>query len=287
MATRALAIARLALMVSRRNAAVNPFITQTRLFGKKAAKMGQHLQNLDEMAHTKSREQAEKRKAKKKAHAEHSPATTHLGGEANTEEIIFEEDEVVDDDAIPQLPDPSEVKRKMKDVVARVVASFQSIRSGEPTPELFDSIMVDAYGERSPLSGVAQVVIVSPTLANVSCFDPAIAQDVCDAIRDALELNPLVEEDGNVRVTIPRVSLEVRQQTVKLLGKQAESARIRLRTIRHKAMDTIKLAKDGKLEGISKDEAFRVGKEIDTVSDAMTKELNAVVEEKQARVMAV
>ena len=86
---------------------------------------------------------------------------------------------------------------------------------------------------------------------------------------------------------LPRVSLEIRQQTVKKIGKQAESARIRLRNIRHKAMETIKQAKDGKMEGISKDAAFRVGKDIDAVSEAVTKELNAIVEEKQARVMAV
>jgi ribosome recycling factor len=287
MTTRAQALVRLSLglrLFANRGIA-KPSSSQARLFGKKAAKMSQHLHNLDDMAHAKSKERevAEKRQAQKKAKAEPAASTDA----EDLDDIVFEDDDVFDADAIPQLPVPKEVKRKMQDVVARVVKSFEAIRGGEPTPELFDAIMVDAYGERTPLSGVAQVVIASPTLANVTCFDPSLAKEVCSAIRDNLELNPLVEEDGNIKVPLPRISMEVRQQTVKQLGKQAESARIRLRNIRHKAMDSIKLAKDGKMEGVSKDDAFRVGKEIDIVSEEVTKELNALVEEKQARVMAV
>ena len=263
---------------------------QTRLFGKKAAKMGQHLQNLDEFAHKKAREiTAETKQATKSK----SKNINHVDANINDHEP-FDDDLVFDDDDdtdivsdIPQLPNPNDVKRTMQNVVTRVKDSFQAIRGGEPTPAIFDAILVDAYGERTPLAGVAQVVVVSPTLANVTCFDPALSQTVCNAIRDALELNPILEEDGNVKVPLPRVSLEIRQQTVKKIGKQAESARIRLRNIRHKAMETIKQAKDGKMEGISKDAAFRVGKDIDAVSEAVTKELNAIVEEKQARVMAV
>lgn len=74
---------------------------------------------------------------------------------------------------------------------------------------------------------------------------------------------------------------------VKQLGKTAENTRLRIRRIRRGAQDVVKKAKDGKLEGISEDDAFRVGKEIDAVTDECIKTLNDIVDKKQASVMDV
>ena len=86
---------------------------------------------------------------------------------------------------------------------------------------------------------------------------------------------------------LPRPSAETRQRTVKQLGKQAEATRARIRKMRRKAQDKVKLGKDGKMEGISKDDAFRVAKEIDAVVDEVTKLINDAVQEKEESVMAV
>ena len=74
---------------------------------------------------------------------------------------------------------------------------------------------------------------------------------------------------------------------VKQLGKTAENTRHRLRRIRRAAQDVVKKAKDGKMEGISEDDAFRTGNEIDNVTEECTKNLNAAVEAKQANVMDI
>ena len=71
------------------------------------------------------------------------------------------------------------------------------------------------------------------------------------------------------------------------MGKTAESTRQRVRRIRRGAQDVVKKAKDGKLEGISEDDAFRAGKEIDNVTDECIKALNEIVEKKQASVLSV
>ncbi len=71
------------------------------------------------------------------------------------------------------------------------------------------------------------------------------------------------------------------------MAKTAESTRQRIRRIRRGAQDVVKKGKDGKLEGISEDDAFRVGKEVDTVTEESIKALNEVVEKKQASVMNV
>ena len=193
---------------------------------------------------------------------------------------------MVDDEA-PVLPDPAQVKERMNKVVDRLKESFKAIRGSEPTPEIFDPIMVQAYGERTPLSAVAQVVIVSPTVATITCFDPQVAPDVRNAVQLALELNPQIEDDGVLRVQMPRPNAETRKKTVKQLGKQAESGRQRIRQIRRSALEVVKKGKEGKLEGISKDDAFRVSKEIDAITEDVTHMLNEEVEKKQESVMAV
>lgn len=263
----------------------------------KGARMGQHLDSLREQAtrtrHEEAKEKRLHKKAKKGQHAagDVSPSAvgrSRTGGDPDEDDDVgmhHDDEEDTPDDA-ESLPEPKQVKEMMIKVVDRLKESFKAIRGAEPTAELFDSILVDAYGERTPISSVAQVVIVSPTLANVTCFDPAIAKDVLKAIRDTLELNPQIEEEGVVKVPLPRVSMETRQKLVKQLGKQAEASRTRIRNMRRKALDTVKLAKDGKLEGISKDDAFRVAKEIDVVVEEVTKLINDAVHDKEASIMA-
>lgn len=252
--------------------------------------MGQRLDSLREQAHRGAHEEAkQKRKEKKK---KKNSAMAEASEDPEFEELVFDddgddEDDEDEEDQGPSLPDPDVIKQKMTKVVDRLEESFKSIRGAEPTPELFDPIVVSAYGDKAALATVAQVVIVSPTLAHVTCFDPSLASDVRNAIRDSLELNPQLEEDGLVKVPLPRVSMETRQTIVKQLGKQAEAARGRIRNMRRRAMTKVKLGKDGKLEGISKDDAFRVSKDIDAVAEDVTKKVNDVVQDKEASVMAV
>jgi ribosome recycling factor len=278
---------------------------------KHSAKMGHKLQTLDEMAHRNEREAAEERRKKKKErkatkksgkkHDEQDePMTASTTGNNELEEIddddlFLDDDEDYgkddnmegDEDAEPSLPNPEEVKERMMNVVNKFQESLKSIRGAEPTPEMFDDVQVHAYGSMTPLKAVGQVVIASPTLAQISCFDPAIAKDVQKAIQLALELNPQVEEGGMVRVPLPRVSMEVREQTAKQLNKKAESCKQRLRQVRRKAMDVIKKGKDGKLEGISKDDAFASGKEIDNIAEHVMDKLKAIIDEKMNSIMAV
>ena len=280
---------------------------------KHRAKMGKHLERLDEMAHDASREKAEERrkknkekKAARKAKKKHG-AATETGEDASAESGNFmdamlannnqaseddfddhlhdeEEDHEEEEDV---LPDPNVIKERMMKLVDKFTESLKAIRGAEPTPELFDEIMVQAYGASTPLKSVAQVVIASPTLATATCFDPAVAKDVVNALRERMGLNPSVEEGGVVRIPIPRVSMESRQQTAALLGKRTEAFRKKIRNVRRKGMDVVKQGVAGKLEGISKDDAFRVQKEIESVTEDVIHKLNAISTEKHDSIMAV
>ena len=265
---------------------------------KNSSKVGHHLDTLDEMAHRPEREAAQERRKKKKERKQNKKNSPQKATETEAldvqddddDDFLLDFDEDTEEDteeAEPSLPDPSLVKEKMMRVVERFEESLKTIRGAEPTAEMFDDLMVNAYGSMTPLKAVGQVVIVSPTLAQITCFDPMIAKSVSKAIQLALELNPQVEEGGGVKVPLPRVSMDVRQQLAKQLKKKAESCRQRIRQVRRKAMDMVKKGKDGKIPGVSKDDAFANGKEIESVTESVMQTLQQMVDTKMDAIMAV
>ena len=270
-----------------------------RFFGGKGSRMGHHIQNLDEMAHNESREEARQRREEKKKKSKKARLASHKADDPGDAAVVENdaEDGGSDDDAGPAvdelgnalMPEPDAIRSNMLAVVSSLERSFSSIRGGEATPELFDAVRVSAYGEMVPISSVGQVVIEDQRRATISCYDPAVASDVRDAVRDmqGMNLAPYVEEGGSgvVVVPIPRVSEETRREIVKELGRQAENGRQRVRRIRRDAMDVVKRGKDGKMEGISKDDAFRVGKDIESVTEEVLSRLNDIVAKKQKSVM--
>ncbi len=202
---------------------------QVRRLGRKAGRMGQHIKTLNEMAHRDEHEKAKAKRSKKgkrgaKDKDEMSAEKKMNYNPSEIPAIQEDENETVfnsgnsddngnsgDEDA-PSLPSKEEVKTRMMKVVYAMEDSFRAIRGGEATPELFDAVQVKAYGSMTPLNGVAQVVINTPTMASITCFDPEVTTAVRDAVRDmaGMNFNPRIEE-GVVIVPIPRVSAETRK----------------------------------------------------------------------------
>lgn len=287
------------------NSNFSPLGSTVRSFGRKGSRMGHHIQNLDEMANNDSREEAKNRREEKKKKSKKARMNSHKESGSSEEDV--EEDETTgggddggggadndfspkeDEFGNPLLPESSAVRSKMLMVVASLERSFASIRGGEATPELFDTVRVSAYGETMTLSSVGQVVIEDAQRATISCYDPSVAGDVRDAVRDmqGMNLNPYIEEGGSgvVIVPIPRASEETRREMVKELGRKAENGKQRVRKIRRGAMDIINKGKQGKLEGISKDDAFRVGKDVESATEEVLSVLKGIVEKKQKSVM--
>lgn len=252
--------------------------------------MGHHLQNLDEMAHRDSREEAQNRREAKKKNSKKARTAAHKNdSEADDDKRQGSDDEPAGESGEPMLPDADGVRAKMLRVVTDLERSFASVRGGQVSPELFDAVRVSAYGESAPLSSVGQVVVEDSQRVTIGCYDPSVAGDVRDAVRDmpGMNLNPYVEEGGSgvVIVPIPRVSAETRMEIVKEVGRQAEAGKQRVRRIRRESMDVVKKGKDGKIEGVSKDDAFRAGKEVEAVTEEVLAVLNGIVNQKQKSVM--
>ena len=272
--------------------------TQLRFLGNHSAKMGQHLDRLDDLAHEQSRKEAEERRQKKKdrklakkgkgsGHDDKAAAASHDLDDADWDDEHHDEDEESDAEVLPDLV---LTRKRMNDIVSRFVESLRGIRGAEPSADLFDSVTVNAYGANVPLNTVAQITISSPTLAYANCFDPSLAKNVATAIRNQMEnLNPSVEDDarGQVRIPLPRVSLESRQATAQQLRKRTEQYRARIRDVRRNALNIVKKGLAGKLEHVSKDDAFRVQQELESVTDECIHKLNDAADKKEKDIMTV
>lgn len=187
------------------------------------------------------------------------------------------------------LPDPQHVKSNMVLILNNLHTTLESIHGNEITADFFESIPVLVYKQKILIKSLAQVVMVTPRRAEISCYDPGNCKVVMEAVRDVDDMgwNPVVE-NGVIVVVVARISLETRKALVKKLGRLHEEAKTKLRLVRRSSLDIIKKGKEHRSgSGISEDDAYKVGKEIDVVSDKCIKDLGMMIKKKQEDVMNV
>src|SRR5580704_16399431 len=144
--------------------------------------------------------------------------------------------------------DLNQIKQRMDGAIDALRKEFSGLRTGRASTNLLDKIHVDAYGSPMPLNQVGTVGVPEPRLLTVQVWDKGLVKSVEKAIRDAgLGFNP--QPDGQlVRVPIPELSQERRQELAKIAGKYAEGARVAVRNVRRDTMDALKKEqKDGKM----------------------------------------
>lgn len=162
---------------------------------------------------------------------------------------------------------------------------LQSLRTGKATPNLLDSVRVDAYGSTMPLSQVASITAPQPRLLVVQPWDKGLLQSVMKAIQKAdLGFNPA--DDGElIRVPIPALTEERRKDMVKKAKKHGEEAKISIRNIRRDANEEVKkLEKDA---GLTEDEARRLQTEIQKLTDKHTAQIDDVLAKKEKEILEV
>ncbi len=160
----------------------------------------------------------------------------------------------------------AEVKKRMDGAIEHLRHELSGVRTGRATISILDPVHVDAYGSRMPLNQVATLSVPDPMTIVVQPFDPSVLGAVEKAIRAAdLGLNP--SNDGKlVRVPIPTLTEERRQQLSRQVHKMAEESRNAVRQVRRDANDRLKkLLKD---KAISEDEERKAEAEIQKGTDA-------------------
>ena len=178
-----------------------------------------------------------------------------------------------------------ELDRRMNGAVSTLKSELGGLRTGRASAALLDPVKVEAYGNVVPINQVGTISTPEARMITVQVWDKGLAKAVDKAIRDAgLGLNP--QMDGQLlRIPLPELNEERRKELSKLGAKYAEAVRVAVRNVRRDGMDLLKrLQKDGK---IGEDEQHTKGDELQKLTDAHIKDIDAALHAKEQEIMQV
>ena len=174
-----------------------------------------------------------------------------------------------------------DAQANMKKAVDHTLHEFSAIHTGKATPTMVESVHVEAYGSTMRLKDCAAITTPDARLIQIIPWDVSLVQAIVKGIQVAnLGFNPI--PDGKViRVPLPDMSRERRQEFVKTAHRLAEEGRVGVRNGRHGALDAIKKAK------LPQDEAKRLEKDLQTATDKAIADINAALAHKEKDLLTV
>jgi ribosome recycling factor len=154
---------------------------------------------------------------------------------------------------------------KMKKSLEIVHHNFAALRGGRASSGMVENIRVDCYGASTPMKQVASITIPEPRMILLTPWDPSVLKAIEKAISESdLGIQPVI--DGKmVRVPIPPLTRERREEMVKIVHKLAEEGRVSLRSVRREANEKVKQLEKEKI--VAEDESFKTQTEVQKLTD--------------------
>ncbi len=174
---------------------------------------------------------------------------------------------------------------KMKKAFDIFNKDLGSLRTGRANASMLDIVKVDAYGQKMSVNQLATITTPEPRLLTVQVWDQNNVSMIDAAIQKSnLGINPQI--DGQLmRIPIPNLNEERRNELKKIMGGLAEKAKVSIRNIRREAND--KLKKDLKDKKIGEDESKKFEKKIQNITDNQITELEKKLKEKEGEIMTI
>lgn len=171
----------------------------------------------------------------------------------------------------------------MKKTIESCLREFASVRTGRATPSLVEGLHVEYYGTPTLLKQVASISVPDAHLLVIQPWDAGAIPEIEKAIlKSSLGVNP--SNDGKlIRISLPPLSKERRQELAKLIKKMAEEGKISLRTIRHRVKDAIEKLEKDKL--ISEDDKFRGFQDLQKFVDRYISKVDEILENKEKEIL--
>jgi ribosome recycling factor len=180
--------------------------------------------------------------------------------------------------------DTDDLQRRMDGAMAALKHEFASLRTGRASASIVDPIMVDAYGQMTPINQLGTVNVPEPRMVVINVWDKGMIAKVEKAIRESgIGINP-VTDGPLIRLPIPELNEERRKQLTKAAAGYAENARIAIRNVRRDGMDQIKKAK---AQGMGEDDQKMWSEEVQDMTDKSIAAIDRALEAKQAEIMQV
>ena len=176
-------------------------------------------------------------------------------------------------------------EQKMDKSLQAFKGDLAKVRTGRAHTGLLDHIIVDYYGNPTPLNQVAKVTLLDARTIGVTPFEKKMIQAVDKAIRESdLGLNPATQGD-TVRVPMPSLTEDRRKELIKVVRHEAENARIAVRNLRRDAIQHLKEALRKK--EVSENDERRAQDEVQKMTDRHIAEIDKLLLQKESELMAV
>jgi len=178
-----------------------------------------------------------------------------------------------------------ETEERMDKAVNVLRDTLVTIRTGRASPALVERLPVEYYGTLTPLNQLATISVPEPRLLAIRPWDPNALADIEKAIlKSELGLTP--SNDGKmIRLNIPRLTEERRQELVKVVGKRVEEGKVAIRNIRRDAIEDLRELESEKL--ISEDEFFRAKDDAQEVTDKFVTRMDEIGRDKEREIREI
>jgi ribosome recycling factor len=172
--------------------------------------------------------------------------------------------------------------RRMDRSVESMHGELNSIRTGRASAALLDRVQVDYYGQKTPLKQLATINVPEPRMLTVQAFDPNAIKEIERAIQESdLGLNP--SNDGKlIRLPIPQLTEERRQELVKVARQIAEEGRVAVRNVRRDVIHHLK-----EEESVGADDEHRAEERVQKLTDEHVKKIDDLLKRKEAEITEV
>lgn len=176
-----------------------------------------------------------------------------------------------------------ETESRMRKTVQVLEESLRAVRTGRASPALVERVMVDYYGTPTPLNQLAVISAPEPQLLTIRPYDPSSLGDIERAILTSdLGLNP--SNDGKIiRLVIPSLTQERREELVRIVNRKVEEAKVALRNVRREALDRLRELEREK--EISEDEFFRARDDLQDLTDRYVEKVDELGERKAREIL--
>ena len=174
---------------------------------------------------------------------------------------------------------------KMSKTFEVFTKDLSSLRTGRANASMLDIVKVDVYGQKMPINQLASITTPEPRMINIQVWDLNNVPVIDSAIKKSeLGLNPQI--DGQlIRLPVPDLSEERRNEMKKLIKSMGEKSKISVRNIRREANDELK--KMLKSKDISEDDEKKFEKKIQIITDEQIKKIDEKVISKETEIMKI
>ena len=176
-------------------------------------------------------------------------------------------------------------KEKIENTLSFFEKELSSVRTSRASVAMIDNIKVDSYGAKTPINQLGNISIPDSNLITIQVWDVNLIKTIEKAILESnLGINP--QTDGQlIRLPIPKLSEERRNELAKVVSQYAENSKIAIRNLRREIMDSIK--KNEKDKNISQDEMKKKSSDVQKMTDEHVSKIDLITSAKQTEILKV